>query len=101
MSRKHKYPREVIDEIKNKTDIEEIISEHLELKKNNGVSGDYKALCPFHKEKTPSFKVVTDRQIYHCFGCGASGDVFEFLMKIKGLSFLESVEYLGRRLNLL
>lgn len=101
MSRKHKYPREIIEGIRHKTDIEKIISEYVELKKTGGLSGDYIGLCPFHREKTPSFRVVTTKQFFYCFGCGAGGDVFNFLMRIKGLRFLESVEYLGRRLNLL
>ncbi|MFZ5950989.1 MAG: CHC2 zinc finger domain-containing protein, partial [Candidatus Rifleibacteriota bacterium] len=67
---------EIIAEIRERTDIVQIIGEHVRLIPSGH---NYKALCPLHKEKTPSFNVVTDKQIYHCFGCGKGGDVFSFL----------------------
>ena len=66
----------MIDQIQEKTDIVEVISRYVPLKK---LGRNYKAPCPFHNEKTPSFIVSPDKQIYHCFGCGAGGNVFSFL----------------------
>ncbi|MDP3387677.1 MAG: DNA primase [Eubacteriales bacterium] len=83
---------EKIEEITGLTDIVDIIGEHLSLKKTGA---NYTALCPFHKEKTPSFSVSPDKQIYHCFGCGESGDAISFLMKHDNLNFLEAVEHLA------
>lgn len=101
MKDKHKYPREFISEVKSKIDLELIASEYLDLKKTNGWTGDYTAICPFHKEKTPSFRIVTRKQMFCCYGCGTGGDVFDFIMKIKGFNFIESIEYLAKKLNLL
>ena len=101
MSGKHKYPGEVVEKIKHETEISEFISEHLELKKSNKFTGDYTALCPFHEEEIPSFIVFTRKQFFYCFGCGTGGVIFDFLMRIEGLSFLESIKYLERRLTLL
>lgn len=81
-----------IEEITSLTDIVDIIGEHLSLKKTGA---NYTALCPFHKEKTPSFSVSPDKQIYHCFGCGESGDAISFLMKYNNLNFPEAVEHLA------
>ncbi len=55
------------------------------------------AFCPFHSEKTPSFQVIVEKQFFHCFGCGAGGDVIEFIRNVKGLSFLDAVEYLAHK----
>jgi DNA primase len=76
-----------INEIRQASDIVDIISEYVQLKKQGR---NYSGLCPFHGENTPSFSVSTDKQVYHCFGCGAGGDVFSFLMEIEGLSFQEA-----------
>ena len=82
----------VIDRVRNATDIVELIGRYVTLKK---AGKDYKALCPFHKEKTPSFYVVPDKQIFHCFGCGASGNVFAFLMKYENITFMEALKRLA------
>ncbi len=78
-------------------DIVDIIEEFLPLKKNGT---NYKTNCPFHNEKTPSFVVSRDKQIYRCFGCGKSGNVITFLMEYKNMPFIEAVEYLARRVNI-
>ncbi len=80
--------------IRERTDIIQIIGEHVRLIPSGH---NYKALCPFHKEKTPSFHVVTDKQIYHCFGCGKGGDVFSFLMELEHMTFPEVVKFLAER----
>ena len=71
-------PEDKITDIRNAADIVEVISESVLLKK---AGKDYKGLCPFHSEKTPSFTVSPEKQIFHCFGCGTGGNVFTFLMK--------------------
>ena len=85
---------EIIAEIRERTDIVQIIGEHVRLIPSGR---SYKALCPLHKEKTPSFHVVPDKQIYHCFGCGKGGDVFSFLMELEHFSFPEAVRYLAAK----
>ena len=86
--------KDVLAEIRERIDIVELISEHLKLKR----SGDnYRALCPFHNEKKPSFNVNRSRQIFHCFGCKKGGDIFNFLMLQEGLSFWEAVRLLADR----
>ncbi len=85
-------PQETVREVRDRTDIVDVVSRHVTLKRRGkSISG----LCPFHQEKSPSFYVVPAKGIFHCFGCGESGDVFAFLMKIKGLSFPESVKELA------
>ena len=91
------YDNSVIEEIRNKGDIVSIIGEFLPLKKRGR---NFLALCPFHGEKTPSFVVSPEKQIYYCFGCGASGDVFSFLMEYEGLTFSEAIVYLGNKLGI-
>jgi DNA primase len=81
-------------EIRHRADIVEIISERIVLKK---AGKDFVGLCPFHSEKTPSFTVSPGKQIYHCFGCGAGGDVFSFMMKYDGVGFSEAVSEIARR----
>jgi len=88
---------EKLEEIKELNDIVDILGEFLELRR---AGTNYKALCPFHNEKTPSFVVSPDKQIYHCFGCGEGGDVFSFLMKYNNLTFMESVEYLADKVGI-
>jgi DNA primase len=80
-------PREIIDQIRERTDILEVVQRHVALK-HKGTS--WLGLCPFHQEKTPSFNVVPSKGIYHCFGCGEGGDVFKFLMRVQGLSYMEA-----------
>lgn len=84
--------RAIPEEIKAKLPIEEVISGYLPLKKAGRV---FKGLCPFHHEKTPSFTVNPERQIYKCFGCGEGGDIFEFVMKTEGLTFPEALKLLA------
>ena len=87
-------PNQIIDEIRERADIVEVISEHTRIKKSGQY---YKGLCPFHTEKTPSFTVNSEKRIYHCFGCGAGGNIFKFLMEFGGLTFVEAVQKLGYR----
>ena len=87
----------VIDEIKNKTDILDLVSEYVKLEKRGRI---YIGLCPFHDEKTPSFTVSEDKQICHCFGCKKGGNVFQFTQEIKDVSFVEAVKDLGERVNI-
>jgi len=83
-----------VQEIKNKIDIVSLISGYLPLKK---AGRNYKALCPFHSEKTPSFMVSPEIQIFKCFGCGAGGDHFAFLKQVEGMEFKDSLEYLAQK----
>jgi DNA primase len=87
-------PVELISQIRDRVDIAEVIGQHVSLSK---AGQNLKGLCPFHQEKTPSFSVSPSRQIFHCFGCGTSGDVFTFLTKVTGASFPDTVRELGRR----
>ncbi len=88
---------EKINQIRQAVDIVEIISEHVQLRKQGR---NYFGLCPFHGENTPSFSVSPDKQIFHCFGCGAGGNVFSFLMELEGISFQEAVIKLASRVNI-
>ncbi len=83
----------IVEEIKAKVDIVEIVSHYVKLKRTGA---NYKGLCPFHQEKTPSFFVSPERQFFKCFGCGESGDVISFLMKIEGWSFYQTLKYLAK-----
>jgi len=87
-------PGYLIDQIRQSSNIVEVISEYLPLKKTGS---NFKALCPFHQEKTPSFIVSPQKEIFHCFGCGEGGNVFNFLMKHEKVSFMEAVERLAER----
>jgi DNA primase len=89
-----RIPKQFIDDLINRIDIVELIDERVPLKK---AGKDYKACCPFHDEKTPSFTVSADKQFYHCFGCGAHGTAIGFLMEYDRLAFPEAVEELARR----
>lgn len=91
------YSKDLIQEIQNKTDIVEIISEYVSLKKRGE---SFVGLCPFHSEKTPSFNVSRQKQLFYCFGCGVGGNVFTFLMKKESLSFHEVLALLADRLNI-
>lgn len=84
----------LLEEIKSKLDLVEFISDYIPLKKSGQ---NYKGLCPFHSEKTPSFMVSPVKQIFHCFGCGIGGDVVGFLMKHENLSFGEALRYLAKK----
>jgi DNA primase len=92
-----RIPRQFIDDLVQRVDIVELIDARVPLKK---AGKDYKACCPFHEEKTPSFTVSADKQFYHCFGCGAHGTAIGFLMEYDRLSFPEAVEELARRAGL-
>jgi len=93
---KNHIPEQTIEEIRSRADIVEVISDFVPLK----LSGkNHKGLCPFHSEKTPSFTANQEKQIYHCFGCGAGGNVFRFLMEIDDLSFVDAVKKLAQRYN--
>ena len=83
-----------LEEIKDRIDIIDLISEYVSLKK---AGQNWKGLCPFHTEKTPSFTVSPAKQIYHCFGCGNGGDIFSFLVKYENLSFPEAVKILAKK----
>ncbi len=87
-------PQEKIGEIKSRVGIVDLISEYVTLKK---AGRNFVGLCPFHKEKTPSFSVNPEKQIFYCFGCGEGGDIFAFLMKLNGTSFAESVRHLANK----
>ncbi|MFV0557059.1 MAG: DNA primase [Enterococcus sp.] len=83
-----KIPQNVIEEIREKTNIVEIVGQYVQLRKSGK---NYLGLCPFHNEKSPSFSVAEDKQIFHCFGCGKGGNVFSFIQEIDGLTFPEAV----------
>jgi DNA primase len=85
-----------VNELKLHADIYNLVSSYVSLKKSGK---NFMGLCPFHKEKTPSFIVDTNTQLYHCFGCGEGGDVISFIMKAENLSFLEAVELLAKKVN--
>ena len=87
-------PENILEDILSRVDIVEVISGYMPLKR---AGRNFKALCPFHREKTPSFMVSPDRQIYHCFGCGESGNAFGFLMQYERLEFPEAVETLAKK----
>lgn len=91
-------PEDIIRNIRERADIVEIISAHLHLEK---AGQNFKGLCPFHSEKTPSFTVSPSRQMFHCFGCGAGGDIFSFIMKINGESFISTVKQIADGLGIL
>lgn len=92
-----RIPEELIEKIKDENDIVDVISENIKLKRSGR---NYLGLCPFHNEKSPSFSVSSDKQIYKCFGCGETGNVVTFIMKYRNLSYIESIKYLGERINI-
>src|ERR1700722_6530737 len=83
-----------IEEVRSRADIIEIIGTHVRLRR---AGRNFVGLCPFHNEKTPSFSVNAERGFFHCFGCGAGGSVFDFIMRVEGLTFVETLESLARR----
>jgi len=90
-------PEDIIQQIHETADIRQVVQEYVPLKKRGK---NWVGLCPFHPDKDPSFSVSEDKQIFYCFGCGEGGNVFKFLMKIRGLSFVEAVRHLADRLNI-
>jgi DNA primase len=83
-----------VEALRRQADIVAVVSDYTSLKR---AGGSYKGLCPFHTERTPSFTVKPGDNVFHCFGCDASGDLYDFLMRIEGLAFPEAVESLARR----
>lgn len=90
-------PEDIIEKIKNDNDIVDVISDKVNLKRSGR---NYMGLCPFHNEKSPSFSVSSDKQIYKCFGCGEAGNVITFVMKTRNLSFIDSVRVLAERIHM-
>ena len=88
------YGEDVLEQIRSRVDIVSLISEHVKLRK---AGKNYVGLCPFHEEKTPSFTVDPDKQLFYCFGCGAGGNIFSFVMRREGLTFPEAVRALADR----
>ncbi len=88
------YPEELVEEVRSKNDIVEVVSGYVKLTRRGN---SYWGLCPFHNEKSPSFHVLGDRQMYHCFGCGAGGNVFTFLMNYENYTFQEAIKALADR----
>ena len=86
-------PRDIVEAVRERADIVEVISRHVSLVRRGA---NFVGLCPFHQEKTPSFNVVPSKRIFHCFGCSRSGDVFGFLMGVEGVSFVEAVKDIAR-----
>ena len=89
-----RVPEETIERIRNTADIYDVVAQYVDLKKRGR---NFFGLCPFHSEKTPSFSVAPDKQIYHCFGCGAGGNVFSFIIEHEKVSFIEAVQQLGQK----
>ena len=89
-----RIPDATIERIKDATDIVEIVSDHVQLTRRGR---NYFGICPFHTEKTASFSVNPDLQIYRCFGCGEGGNAFTFIQNIDGVSFVEAVSFLAHR----
>ncbi|GGF07753.1 DNA primase [Halobacillus andaensis] len=87
-------PEEKVDEIRKSVDIADVVGEYVQLKRQGR---NYFGLCPFHGENTPSFSVSSDKQIFHCFGCGKGGNVYSFLMEIEGYSFLQAVQRVAEK----
>ncbi len=91
-------PERFLQEVSDRNDIADVVSGYVRLNKKSGAN--LFGLCPFHSEKTPSFSVSPDKQIYHCFGCGKGGGVFSFIMEVENLTFPEAVEFLAKRVGL-
>ncbi len=91
------YPDEIIEEVRLNSDVVDIIGSYVHLTRKGG---SYFGLCPFHHEKTPSFSVSKDKQMYYCFGCGAGGNVFSFVMEYENYTFVEAVKHLAEKANI-
>ena len=89
-----KFPQDFIERVRESSNIVDIIGQYVQLRRTGG---NHQGLCPFHNEKSPSFSVSEDKQVYHCFGCKASGNVFNFIQNYQGMTFPETVEYLAKR----
>lgn len=89
-----KYPKDFIERVREATNLVDVIRAHVELRASGG---NHQGICPFHNEKTPSFSVSEPKQVYHCFGCKASGNVYSFLQNHQGMTFPEAVEFLAQR----
>ena len=92
-----RYEDSVIDQVQSANDIADVIGQYLKLKRSGR---NFKANCPFHQEKTPSFMVNAEKQIFHCFGCGAGGNVFSFLMRHENMSFPEALRHLAEKVHI-
>ncbi len=89
-----RYSDDIIEEVRMKNDIVDVISQYVRLTRRGS---SYFGLCPFHNEKTPSFSVTPSKQMYYCFGCGAGGNVFNFIMEYENYSFGEALSHLAER----
>ena len=89
-----RYMQSSIDEVLSRSDIVDVASSYVTLKRNGT---DFVALCPFHREKTPSFHISSDKQLYYCFGCGSGGNIIDFVMKIENLDFIDAIKFLAER----
>ena len=87
-----RYSDDIIEEVRTKNDIVDVISQYVKLQRKGS---SYFGLCPFHNEKSPSFSVSPGKQMYYCFGCGAGGNVFTFVMEYENFTFVEAMQYLG------
>lgn len=92
-----RYSEEILNEVRQSNDIVDVISQYVHLKRSGR---NYFGLCPFHNEKSPSFSVSPDKQIFHCFGCNVGGNVITFVSQIEGLNFVETVQMLAERANI-
>ena len=88
------YPQDLIEEIRSKNDIVEVISSYMKLQRKGA---NYTGVCPFHNEKTASFMVSPSKQIFRCFGCGVGGDVYSFIRKYENIDFKEAIKVLAER----
>src|SRR5262249_49432459 len=89
---------DIKETVRQHADIVRVVGDYIKLKKSG--AQNFSGLCPFHQEKTPSFSVHTTRQFYHCFGCGASGDVFSFVQKVENISFVEAIRLVAEKLDI-
>ena len=89
-----KFPQDFIDRVRESANLVDIVGQYVQLRRTGG---NHQGLCPFHNEKSPSFSVSEDKQVYYCFGCKASGNVFSFVQNYQGLTFPETIEYLAKR----
>ena len=92
-----RIPEHIIENVRQAADVYDIVSEYVDLKRNGR---NFKGLCPFHNEKTPSFHIHMDKQIYKCFGCGKGGGSINFIMEVEKLDFLDAVKFLGQKYNI-